>query len=118
MSYEAEEDQFDGPEETRWTILVEENSGRWIITRVSKGVEVGEYEIDLCKKGEDWKVGAIFDSSVTVLLEAITKIGGSSIEVSENIEGLLSGVCRSFVESQANLKRWRSAVDPAPAQDA
>jgi hypothetical protein len=118
----VEDDDLDegleNPELTRWSILVNLQEGRWVVARVSKNYQVGECEIDMSRTGSDWLVAAFFDQNVESLLKAMNEIAGNSVEGGSRIEDLLSGVCRSFAEAQANLERWQAAHgDPDPAQD-
>ncbi len=92
---------------TKWVILVNPDKGTWIISRVSEGAQVGECEIDMSRIGNEWFVAALFDSNVEALIKALMEIGGNSLEGNSRIEDLLMGTCRSFVEAQANLEKWR-----------
>ena len=99
-----EETDFDDYlDHTMWVILVCPQEKRWIVSQVTPGAEVGQYEIDMSRIGKDWIVGALFDSNVKKILDAVTVLGGSSC-----LDDLLSGVCRSFWEAQSNLQKWIS----------
>ena len=106
----------DHRDKTKWAILVDTDQGGWIITRVAPVTEIGDYDDDFSNDKHSYMVGAFFDENAESLLKALTEIGGNSIEVNERISDLLSGVCRSFGEAQANLERWRAAQDPDPSQ--
>jgi hypothetical protein len=86
---------------TEWAVLVCPQKKGWLIYQVVSGTKIGEYEHDLTKKVEDWIVGSIFDSSTKTLLDALTLLGNKDV-----ITELLSGVCRGFVEANANLDEW------------
>ncbi len=103
-------DELDDTEEnvkTRWAILVDTKQRRWLISQVNVNSQIGEYEQDMCNDQHDFRIGAFFDSNVDQILEAMTVIGGgNSIEITSTIADLLSGVGRSFAESEENLRRW------------
>ncbi len=103
----VDDDFDDGRDRTKWVILVDMKTGAWIIQPVTPGSEVGEYDPDLSKGEYEYRVASLFDRDVEKLLTALTQIGGDSLEVNQNIEGLLMGTCRSFVEAQENLKKWQ-----------
>ena len=92
---------------TKWAILVNTDTGNWFPQRVRETVELGDFE-DEVGNPKNTRIGAFFDLNVESLLKAMTEIGGNSIEGNERIADLLAGVCRSFVEAQANLEKWRS----------
>jgi len=101
-------DNDDGRHMTEWVILVNPKTGAWVITQVSPGLEVGELDGDLTYHYDGYMIGSAFDENVKKILDAITHIGGDSLEVRQVIEDLLMGTCRSFVEAQKNLKKWKT----------
>lgn len=108
---DVEDDDFDQVRErSKWAMLVDTTGGGWLITKVTPGGKVGEYETDLCNKIHDYRIGAFFDQNVEELLDAMAKIGGGGLEADMQINGLLSGICRSFVEATDNLKKWRAEI--------
>lgn len=91
---------------TKWAILVCPQQERWIVARVTPGSQIGEYEADMSKDGKDWRIAAFFDKNVEESINAMTVIGGNSIESNEKIADLLSGVIRSHVEAMNRLATW------------
>ncbi len=110
MSDETEDDSEDLSLEnyTKWVILVDVIKGGWIISRVPPNTEVGEYEMDMCNNGQEYRIGAHFDPETEKFIEAMIEIGGDSQEVKDRIADMLHGTIRSFLESQANLKKWQA----------
>ncbi|MFZ2715781.1 MAG: hypothetical protein WAZ44_00940 [Minisyncoccia bacterium] len=93
----------------KWVILVcPTQKNAWIVSRTYPSYEIGDLEVDQSRVGDDWFVGAFFDSHVEEMINAICLLGGDSIETNDKISGLLAGVARAFMEAIAKHQELRS----------
>lgn len=109
MCESPDDGEIDGFEDhIKWAVLVDLNDGSWLISRVTPGSEIGDQEEDRSRPNKDWRIGAFFDQNVEEILKAMVSISGGGLEGCQRIQDLLFGTCRSFLEAQANLKKWKS----------